>query len=46
MKGKSLWEPMRIALTLETEGPELASVVEILGKEKARTRIDMALAVS
>ena len=46
VKGKSLWEPMRIALTLETEGPELAAVVEILGKEKARVRIDLALAAS
>ncbi len=34
IKGKSLWIPMRIAITLTEHGPELANVVEIFGKEK------------
>ena len=34
VKGKTLYEPMRIAITLMEQGPDLSSVVEIFGKEK------------
>jgi nondiscriminating glutamyl-tRNA synthetase len=34
--GRDLWMPIRIALTGDMHGPDLAAVVEILGKEKCR----------
>ncbi|MBC8204044.1 glutamate--tRNA ligase [bacterium] len=34
VKGKSLWIPVRIALTGDMHGPELGLIAEILGKEK------------
>ncbi|MBU2510561.1 glutamate--tRNA ligase [bacterium] len=34
VKGKNLWIPMRIAITLMEHGPDLSSVVDIFGKEK------------
>ena len=43
VKGKSLWEPMRIALTLDSSGPDLALFVDVLGKQTALNRIDRAL---
>ncbi len=43
VKGKSLWEPMRIALTRDTSGPDLALFVDVLGKQSALNRIDRAL---
>ncbi|MDH5561842.1 MAG: glutamate--tRNA ligase, partial [Deltaproteobacteria bacterium] len=39
IKGKQLWGPMRIAVTLVEQGPELPLVVEILGKQKCVNRI-------
>ncbi len=33
-KGKDLWTPLRIALTLVEQGPDLAQVVEIFGHKK------------
>jgi len=36
IKGKNLWMPIRVALTGQIHGPELAKVVEILGLEKCR----------
>ena len=44
VKGKNLWEPMRIALTFDTSGPELPLVVDVIGKDSALHRIDRALA--
>jgi glutamyl-tRNA synthetase len=44
VKGKQLWEPMRIALTRDTRGPELGLIVDVLGKEAALRRIERALA--
>ncbi len=32
--GKDLWVPIRVALTGKIHGPDLAGIVEILGKEK------------
>jgi nondiscriminating glutamyl-tRNA synthetase len=34
IKGKNLWIPMRIAITLMEHGPDLSAVVDIFGKEK------------
>lgn len=34
VKGKNLWGPMRIAITLVEHGPDLSSVVELFGKDK------------
>jgi len=34
VKGKNLWMPVRIALSGQSHGPELTSIVEIFGKEK------------
>jgi nondiscriminating glutamyl-tRNA synthetase len=44
VKGKLLWAPMRAAITLETEGPDLGLVVDVFGKDKILARIDRALA--
>ena len=34
VKGKGLWVPMRIAITLVEHGPDLGQVVEIFGRDK------------
>lgn len=43
VKGKKLFMPIRIALTGGSEGPELASLLPSLGKEKVLGRINRAL---
>ena len=43
VKGRGLWGPLRAAITLETEGPDLAEIVAIFGKDKILNRIDQAL---
>ncbi|PCI29791.1 MAG: glutamate--tRNA ligase [SAR324 cluster bacterium] len=43
IKGKNLWIPMRIAITLIEQGPDLMAVVDIFGKEKCLDRIKMIL---
>ena len=43
-KGKALWAPMRAAITLENEGPDLGEFVEIVGKTKTIERIQQAIA--
>lgn len=43
-KGKALWAPMRAAITLQSEGPDLGEVVEIFGKAKTIARIQQAIA--
>lgn len=37
--GKDLWMPIRVALTGNLHGPDLATIVEILGKQEVRKRI-------
>ncbi len=37
--GRDLWMPIRIALTGEMHGPDLAMIVEIFGKEKCRKSV-------
>lgn len=43
VKGKDLWGPVRKAITLESEGPDLSQVVDIFGRDKTLSRIEMAL---
>jgi glutamyl-tRNA synthetase len=45
IKGKALYMPLRIALTGERHGPELAHIFEILGKEKIQSRFELATTV-
>lgn len=38
-KGKKLFMPLRLALTGETRGPEMAALFPLIGPEKARARL-------
>lgn len=42
LKGKALFQPLRLALTGLTEGPELAKIMELLSSDKIRERLDYA----
>lgn len=46
VKGKSLFMPLRAAITGMTHGPEMVRVWELLGKTRIRTRLAIAIAVS
>jgi len=43
VKGKPLYGALRAAITLETEGPDLALVADVLGRDKVLARLDRAL---
>lgn len=43
IKGKVLFEPLRLALTGQTHGPEMAPIVALLGNEKITVRFNKAL---
>ena len=43
LKGKNLYQPLRIAITGELHGPELRLICPILGKDKCISRIKQAL---
>ena len=43
IKGQNLWMPVRAAMTGMTHGPELPSVLAVLGKEKALNFLKQAL---
>ncbi|MCB0263434.1 MAG: glutamate--tRNA ligase [Calditrichaeota bacterium] len=43
IKGPGLWKPVRVALTGEASGPELAIVIEVFGKEKSLSYIRQTL---
>jgi nondiscriminating glutamyl-tRNA synthetase len=43
VKGRGLWGPVRWAITLEAEGPDLAQVAAVMGREKALSRLERAL---
>ncbi|MGO8987311.1 MAG: glutamate--tRNA ligase [bacterium] len=45
-KGKSLYAPLRAAVTGKTRGPELARTLPILGKERIMRRLKMALEIT
>ena len=42
VKGKELFHPLRLALTGETDGPELVKIAQILGAEKIKARFEHA----
>ncbi len=42
LKGKALFEPIRVALTGALKGPELAQIVALLGQERLQRRIKQA----
>jgi nondiscriminating glutamyl-tRNA synthetase len=44
VKGKELYWPLRAALAGTTQGPDLGSIISILGAERIKTRIEAALA--
>ncbi len=45
-KGKSLYAPLRAAITGKTRGPELAKALPLLGRERIIRRLKMALEVT
>lgn len=46
LKGKSLFQPLRMALTGESEGPELAALFGLLGKQKILERLTACLTLA
>lgn len=42
-KGKKLFMPIRVAVTGETQGPELPNAIELLGKEKVKNRLERVI---
>jgi nondiscriminating glutamyl-tRNA synthetase len=42
LKGRELFQPVRVALTGRTHGPELPIVAELLGRERCLTRLRVA----
>lgn len=39
LKGKALYQPLRVALTGQIDGPEMAKITELLGVEKIKRRL-------
>jgi glutamyl-tRNA synthetase len=42
-KGRGLYMPLRLALTGEEHGPELANLLPLIGRERAATRLRLSL---
>lgn len=42
LKGKEIWMPIRVGLTGQQHGPDLALIVEVLGKDKCIRRVRQA----
>lgn len=42
LKGKALFQPLRVALTGQIDGPEMVKVSELLGVEKIKNRLESA----
>lgn len=40
IKGKNLWFPIRAALTGSVHGPDLTNILQLLGKEEIRARLE------
>ena len=38
-KGKSLFHPLRLALTGKTQGPEVKNLLKYMGRERIRKRL-------
>jgi len=45
-KGKSLFMPLRAALTGETHGPEMAHLLSLMGIDRARRRLQEACLIA
>ncbi|MBC8258726.1 MAG: glutamate--tRNA ligase [SAR324 cluster bacterium] len=43
IKGKNLWMPLRYAITLEVQGPDLKLIVDLFGKQKCLRLLRSAL---
>lgn len=43
-KGKGLFMPLRLALTGRTRGPDMAAMFQLIGPERARQRLEHAMA--
>ncbi|MBS1997678.1 MAG: glutamate--tRNA ligase [Cyanobacteria bacterium SZAS LIN-2] len=43
IKGKELYWPVRVALTGTNHGPDLGSIISILGEKRVRERLEVAL---
>lgn len=43
LKGKALYQPIRVALTGKPQGPELKPLIELLGRDRAASRIEKAM---
>jgi glutamyl-tRNA synthetase len=41
-KGRALYRPLRLALTGETEGPDMAALLPLIGRERAARRLARA----
>jgi glutamyl-tRNA synthetase len=42
-KGRALFAPLRLALTGEEHGPELATLLPLIGRERAATRLRLSI---
>jgi nondiscriminating glutamyl-tRNA synthetase len=45
IKGKNLWMPLRYAITLEKEGPDLKLIIDFFGKERCMHLVQRALEI-
>ncbi len=45
-KGKALFEPLRVALTNQSSGPEMHHIMKLLGREKVKSRFMEAQKIS
>ncbi len=45
VKGKELYWPLRAALSGKTQGPDLGSMLSVLGEKRVRSRLEAALGV-
>jgi nondiscriminating glutamyl-tRNA synthetase len=43
LKGKELYWPLRVALSGKVQGPDLGSIISILGAKRVQTRLESAL---
>ena len=43
IKGKNLWTPIRIVITGKLRGPDIGSIVEIIGKEECIRRVQIQI---
>ncbi len=41
-KGRALWRPLRLALTGEEHGPDMAALLPLIGRDRVVSRLDLA----